>query len=65
MDDLLAWLLATAASCNIKKNGLVDSSHRTFSQVGSWVKMADNVEKEVSSELQQELNTKETSVLHL
>lgn len=40
MDDLLAWLLATAASCSIKKNGSVDSGWRKFSQegtLGRWV----------------------------
>ena len=43
MDDLLAWLLATAASCNIKNNGPMDSSHRKFAQEGNWGKMADKV----------------------
>lgn len=41
MDDLLAWLLATAVSCNMKKNGPVDNSHRKFAQERSWQKMCD------------------------
>lgn len=43
MDDLLAWLPATAASYNIKKNGSVDSSHRKFAQERTWGKMCDKV----------------------
>lgn len=35
MDDLLAWLLATAASYVTKKNGPVGSSHRKFAQEGT------------------------------
>jgi len=41
MDDLLACLLATAISYNIKKNDLVDGGHRKFAQEGTWWKMGD------------------------
>lgn len=43
MDDPVAWLLATAASCDIKKNGPADSGHRKFAQEGTLGKMGDKV----------------------
>lgn len=36
MNDLLAWLLAAAASRSIKTNGPVDGSHGALAQEGSW-----------------------------
>lgn len=39
MNELLAWLLAIAASCNLKNNGSVDSSLRKFAQEKTWGKI--------------------------